>query len=155
MRDVVVFDLDGTLADLTHRLWLIKDVKPNWDSFFDACDKDRIIEHVAKIFRSLARSANNPIYPRPVIASGRSDIVRDKTCRWLIDGNLMVFGRPPLLYMRKHGDHRPDYKVKHEMLLDMRDNELNPIMAFDDREQVVKMWRDNGIPCAQVADGNF
>lgn len=30
-----------------------------------------------------------------------------------------------------------------------------PIMAFDDRDRVVKMWRDAGIPCAQVAPGDF
>jgi hypothetical protein len=28
-------------------------------------------------------------------------------------------------------------------------------MAFDDRSQVVKMWRKRGVPCAQVADGDF
>jgi len=28
-------------------------------------------------------------------------------------------------------------------------------MVFDDRDQVVEMWRANGIPCFQVAPGNF
>jgi hypothetical protein len=32
---------------------------------------------------------------------------------------------------------------------------FRPIMAFDDRNQVVEMWRQRGVPCAQVADGNF
>jgi hypothetical protein len=30
-----------------------------------------------------------------------------------------------------------------------------PIMVFDDRNQVVKMWRERGIVCAQVAEGDF
>jgi len=28
-------------------------------------------------------------------------------------------------------------------------------MVFDDRDKVVNMWRENGIPCLQVAPGNF
>jgi hypothetical protein len=27
--------------------------------------------------------------------------------------------------------------------------------TFDDRDKVVKMWRDNGIICFQVAPGDF
>jgi len=28
-------------------------------------------------------------------------------------------------------------------------------MVFDDRQQVVDMWRQNDLTCFQVADGNF
>lgn len=59
------------------------------------------------------------------------------------------------VYMRKDGDHRPDNEVKSELLARIRADGHDPIMAFDDRDQVVKMWRAAGIPCAQVADGNF
>ncbi len=57
--------------------------------------------------------------------------------------------------MRSEGDHRPDYKVKEELLGRILKDGFEPIMAFDDRDQVVKMWREAGVPCAQVADGNF
>ena len=34
--------------------------------------------------------------------------------------------------------------------------EWEPIMVFDDRNQVVDMWRNGlGLQCFQVADGNF
>jgi hypothetical protein len=59
------------------------------------------------------------------------------------------------LYMRRDGDHRPDDIVKREMLQQMRVDGWSPIMAFDDRNQVVEMWRANGVPCAQVASGDF
>jgi phosphoglycolate phosphatase-like HAD superfamily hydrolase len=36
----VIFDLDGTLADLTHRLHYVKNGNRNWDKFFEECDKD-------------------------------------------------------------------------------------------------------------------
>ena len=31
----------------------------------------------------------------------------------------------------------------------------NVAMVFDDRQQVVDMWRQNGLTCFQVADGDF
>jgi hypothetical protein len=39
------------------------------------------------------------------------------------------------------------------------DDELNAgeeiLCVFDDRDKVVKMWRDNGITCMQVNYGDF
>jgi len=29
------------------------------------------------------------------------------------------------------------------------------VAVFDDRDRVVKMWRDVGVTCFQVADGEF
>lgn len=59
------------------------------------------------------------------------------------------------LRMRRAGDHRPDDIVKREILDQMRADGWRPVMAFDDRARVVKMWREAGIPCAQVAEGDF
>jgi hypothetical protein len=33
----VIIDIDGTLADTTHRLHHIKSKPPNWDAFFAEC----------------------------------------------------------------------------------------------------------------------
>jgi len=140
-----IFDLDGTLADCTHRLHFINNGKKDWPAFFAACKDDAPIHHMIELCAELEVSG------RIVICSGRSDVVRDDTMRWLIENGLS----PDLLMMRKQGDHRPDHVVKLEMLTDLRAMNYNPTMAFDDRDQVVKMWRENGVPCAQVAPGDF
>ena len=57
--------------------------------------------------------------------------------------------------MRRGSDRRPDYVVEAELLDRILADGYRPIMAFDHREQVVKMWRARGVPCAQVAEGNF
>jgi len=54
--------------------------------------------------------------------------------------------------MRKEGDMTPDTQLK-KSWLDACPQK--PIMCFDDRDSVVAMWRANGIPCLQVAPGNF
>lgn len=59
------------------------------------------------------------------------------------------------LIMRKSGDYRKDAFVKFELGSKLV-KEYEVAMVFDDRNQVVDMWR-NGLQlqCFQVADGNF
>jgi phosphoglycolate phosphatase-like HAD superfamily hydrolase len=139
-----LFDLDGTLADCTHRLHHIKQPRKNWDAFFAACSRDGPIPHMVELARHLAR------VEKTVFCSGRSDQVRAQTQDWLT-----THGLEGPLYMRGARDKRPDYVVKGELLDRILADGWQPIMAFDDRNQVVEMWRARGIPCAQVAEGDF
>lgn len=141
-----IFDIDGTLADCTHRLCHIQKTPKDWDAFFAACDDDRAIIHMVELAKTLF-DADKYI----VLVSGRSDQCRKDTKSWLAKHGLPSFP----LYMRKAGDHRPDDIVKGELLDQILADGYMPIMAFDDRSRVVKMWRERGIPCAQVADGDF
>ena len=36
----VIFDLDGTLADIDHRLHFIQNGNKQWDEFYAACPND-------------------------------------------------------------------------------------------------------------------
>lgn len=155
MRPCYIFDLDGTLADLTHRLHhIMTPGKPkDWDSFFDGHTvlKDTPILHMVKLYE-LVRYGDGPwTYHKTIIVSGRSDVCRRATEDWLDLCDIKY----DALYMRKAGDRRPDYLVKYDLLQQLKADGWDPIMAFDDRDQVVKMWRENGIPCAQVAPGDF
>ena len=47
----------------------------------------------------------------------------------------------------------PDNDLKQMWLNDIGVD--NVAMVFDDRQQVVDMWRDNGLTVFQVADGDF
>jgi hypothetical protein len=140
-----VFDIDGTLSDLTHRLHFIQCDEPDWNGFFGAVAGDLVHEHIADLVRKLE------VFHPVVLVSGRSDQCRAATEDWLRRHNI-PFNR---LYMRKQGCHRPDDMVKKALLDVLLADGYEPVMAFDDRDRVVKMWRENGIPCAQVADGNF
>jgi phosphoglycolate phosphatase-like HAD superfamily hydrolase len=144
-QDCYVFDIDGTLADVSHRLHYIETKPKNWRAFFAASADDKAIAHICDLARHLSKVA--PV----VFVSGRSDEVREETEDWL---EREVGLRGPL-YMRKSTDKRPDTIVKAELLERLMRDGYRPIMAFDDRDQVVKMWRGKGVPCAQVAEGNF
>lgn len=141
-----VFDIDGTLADCSHRLHFIQGPVKDWDGFFEACALDAPIPHTLDLMRLLMEGV------AVICVSGRSDTVRQKTLQWLENYLPWEVGA---LYMRKAGDHRPDDVVKKGLLTQLRADGWAPIMVFDDRDRVVKMWRDEGVPCAQVAEGDF
>ena len=42
-----------------------------------------------------------------------------------------------------------------QMWLDTLVDKDDVFAVFDDRQQVVDMWRQNGLTCFQVADGDF
>lgn len=147
--DCYIFDLDGTLADLSHRLHHIKTPgKPkDWRAFFANVLDDAPIPHIVELYHFVSRK-------KPVVfVSGRSDEARGDTILWLVKHNFIIHANG--LYMRTAGDQRPDYLVKYDLLQQLKADGWSPVMAFDDRDQVVKMWRENGIPCAQVAQGDF
>lgn len=141
----VVFDLDGTLALNEHRQHFVqREVgKKDWRSFFAACDKDDLNWPIARVLQVLETTGN-----RVEIWSGRSSEVIDKTRAWLASHGL---GHVPFRG-RDEGDHTPDHELKKAWL---EQSSQKPDLLFDDRASVVRMWREAGIPCAQVADGNF
>lgn len=140
---IVVFDLDGTLANMGHRLPLIRGANKNYDAFFRACVDDTVINPVKQIFRALE---NDGCYIE--IWTGRSDMVRGETAEWLFKHDLS----PDRLRMRKHGDRTSDYKLKESWLLS---EPQKPVLAFEDHMRVVEMWRKHGVQCCQVAPGGF
>jgi hypothetical protein len=59
------------------------------------------------------------------------------------------------LIMRRTGDTRKDSIIKEEIFWEQIEPHYNVIAVFDDRDQVVKMWRSLGLKCLQVDYGNF
>lgn len=158
--NISIWDLDGTLADLKHRRYLVEKkerTSPNWRAFFAACPGDRPIVPVVWLF-NLVRQ-----YNRVEIWSGRSEEVRAQTVAWL---NEWVFCCDPLyaywnepfndqyvrLRMRPENDTRPDDVLKEEWLDDCA-HKIS--FVVDDRDKVVAMWRRRGIVCLQAAPGDF
>lgn len=144
-----VFDIDGTLADCSHRLHLIQQTPKDWRAFFARCGNDAPIAHMLKIAETLSCDTD------VIFVSGRSDECRTQTLEWLTRHMPGLSLTRDDLYMRRGGDHRDDDIVKMELLAHLRADAWEPIMVFEDRKRVVDAWRAAGIPCAQVAVGDF
>lgn len=154
MKKAFIFDIDGTLADNTHRLHYIQNDPKDWQGFFDAMSEDKPIEEMCFLCNSLAALLSMMVFSQYTIVfcSGRPDSHKQQTLDWI---NKHIFVGNHQIFMRKAGDHRPDEKVKEELLGQMREYGLEPLIVFDDRKRVVEMWRRNGIRCLQVAPGDF
>lgn len=142
LAQVVLCDLDGTLADL--------DGRDPYDA--STCGDDKVHEDILEAVKR---------YDMPVIfVSGRSEVHRAQTLKWLNalgfkEGAQEISNNIRMLKMRKEDDTRPDWLVKFEILRDEIAPYWNPVVVFDDRDSVVAMWRAQGLRVFQVADGNF
>jgi hypothetical protein len=150
-------DIDGTIADNKHREWVLKEPgrpRPNWDLFFNMAGSDKPVPHMQALLFELRRT-NDIVY-----VTGRPERLRGLTMNWLREHKFPVPAAQGVIatchmYMRKDGDHRPDDIVKGEMLDAVIADHGRPLLAFDDRNSVVAMWRKRGVPCLQVAEGDF
>lgn len=143
----IIVDIDGTLADCAHRLGHIQKRPKDWDAFFAAAPQDRPIGPVVELVKAMDRAGHKIIF-----CSGRPGEYLEPTSQWLHK----VFGWwPYLLFMRQLGDRRDDQIVKRELLANIRAAGFDPVLAIDDRSRVVKMWREEGLICAQIAEGDF
>lgn len=148
MRPLYIFDLDGTLANCEHRQHLVQRTEPDWRAFFAACGADTPIKPVIDTMARLAYGGAE-IW----IFSGRSGEVLIETNDWLCDHVPNVYSR---FQMRSEGDFTPDDVLKRHWLDEMTAEDRARLVAvFDDRAKVVAMWRAAGVPCFQVAPGDF
>jgi hypothetical protein len=148
---LVVFDIDGTLANIEHRLDYVRSKPKNWKAFDAGIPNDKVNEPVAAIFRTFLTRVGLGNAVDIVLASGRNERSRQATEDWLYENGLIGYQK---LYMRKADDFRGDDIVKQEILADIvRDFGRKPDMVFDDRPRVVRMWRRNGIFVFDVYQG--
>jgi phosphoglycolate phosphatase-like HAD superfamily hydrolase len=151
MPPFIVFDLDGTLALIEHRRHHVAGRAKNWRAFFAACGRDEPHKAVVLAFHA-HRGAGHEVH----IWSGRSDEVRRETEDWLmryldLDRGFVT----TRLRMRRENDYTADDKLKKSWLDELRATGRDLDLVYDDRQKVVDMWRREGVPCFQVAPGDF
>lgn len=141
----IIVDMDGTLSDCTHRRHFVEGKRQNYDAFYRRCGDDPLHEHIALIVRRMAQDH------AVLVTTGRPARYAGVTAIWL-GLNDVPFDH---ILTRADGDYRADDVVKEEIL----DRDILPsyrvVFALDDRARVVQMWRKRGIPCLQVAPGDF
>lgn len=142
MRKTVIFDLDGTLCDITHRMHFIENGNKDWDGFYKACWMDAPKLPIIEI-NNMCFDANHNI----IISSGRSENVRNETIQWLKEHHVYYDD----LMMRPNACFVPDQALKKAWLDQGKMGPIeNILFVVEDRDRMVKMWRDQGLTCLQV-----
>ena len=134
-ESIILCDIDGTIA--------LHNGRSPFD--YDKASEDTFDPRMKTFLNSISQCY------KIIFFSGRSEDSRDVTHKWLEDNG---FGEHQL-YMRKSKDFRSDDIVKKEMYFEYIQPKYNVACVFDDRDKVVKMWRDLGILCCQVYYGDF
>jgi hypothetical protein len=141
LRDTVVVDLDGTLANIDHRTHLVKKEKPEWDAFFAACVDDTPNEWCVSLITAMHNS-----FKKILIVTARKKTVEKETKAWL-KKLWSPLGGPDLIMLRDADDRTPDDELKRKWLHSYGKERI--LFVVDDRQRVVNMWRSEGLVCLQ------
>lgn len=135
----IICDLDGTLALLGER------------SPYDASRalEDTLNDPIGNILEVYAHQTF--IEVKIIFVSGREEKHRPQTEAWLKKHKISY----EVLYLRPTGDRRPDNIIKKEIYETNIKPKFDVLFVLDDRDKVVKMWREEGLTCLQVAYGDF
>lgn len=138
----IIVDLDGTLA--------LHNGRSPYD--YSKVSTDKPNHPVRNLVWDAARQGVHILF-----TTGRPESAREDTLEWLRWHLTLDLGAVKnwQLFMRPDGDQRPDYIVKGEIFDKEIRDKYAVECALDDRNQVVEMWRSIGVPCLQVAEGNF
>ncbi len=145
----VVFDLDGTLSDCSHRIQYAQ--TKQWDEFHSRCNEDPVIIKVANLLCILSETCDI------IILTGRPEKYRRRTQEWLKDSSLSLFC--DYLIMRPEDDWSQDGEMKIRALekyFGSKEKVLREVwLAIDDRDSVVETLRNYGLTVLQPAVGGY
>lgn len=146
---MIICDIDGTIADCEHRRHYITNKPKDHDAFYAGVRDDKPIRKIIGVLLSLLERDFYTV----TFVTGRPERTRKDT-EWWLSEYLHLYPHDYEMFMRKDKDYRQDYIVKQD-ILDKHIDKSKVSVVLDDRDQVVQMWRRNGLTCLQVADGNF
>jgi hypothetical protein len=135
---LAVFDIDGVVADVRHRLHHLEG-RRSWNGFFRSADRDPLLAEGARLGADLA--GEHEI----VWLTGRPEWLRDVTADWLARHGLPGTE----LYLRPSEDYRPAPRYKLSVLRELAPRGIAAVI--DDDDEVVRAALDAGFP-AVLAD---
>lgn len=151
MKQFIICDIDGTIADPTHRRHHVENKPKNWKAFRAEAINDTPHHDILYTLRQFQYSHDI------IFVTGRMEKERELTRSWLTVNAPLLSLRP--IYMRKNNDVRSDDIVKEEILFTNLAKQgvtsETTLFVLDDRQRVVDMWRGHGFRVLQVAPGNF
>ena len=131
MKNIILCDIDGTVANNDHRQHFLEG-KKDWDGFFDALNKDKPIYSVINKIIEDFHSGRQIIF-----LTGRPERYRGTTEIWL----RKYFSFELKLLMRKDNDQRGKLKIKKE-IFEGNFNANDIYYILDNDADLIKMWEE-------------
>lgn len=135
-EDAVIFDIDGTLSDHSHRIkYLIE--KHDHKLYYSLCTEDTVFQDVLDIL--------NTYKIKIIMLTGRPERLRTRTSCWLAFNHI----KSDLLIMRPDYNYEKDFIIKERELLKL-EKKYNIVCAYDDREKNIEMFKRHNIKAVKV-----
>ena len=146
-KQTIIFDVDGTIADVEHRRHFVSQKPADWKSFREQTKFDTPVQWVCDIAKRFIAQGDQVAFFSARNESER-EITEKQIAEWIGDNHQGLFLRPD-------GDFRKDDEFKSELADKFEELGGKIDLVFDDRNQVVEMWRKRGTTVVQVAEGDF
>tara|TARA_B100000902_G_C27296295_1_gene910142 strand:+ start:616 stop:1074 length:459 start_codon:yes stop_codon:yes gene_type:complete len=147
MKKCIIFDVDGTIADVEHRRHFVSGDQKDWKSFREHTQFDKRVDWVCDIAQRFIAQGDDVAFFSARNESER-DITEKQIMDWIGEDHKGIFLRPD-------GDFRCDAEFKSDLADKFVEMGGKIDLIFDDRNKVVDMWRAKGFTVVQVADGDF
>jgi hypothetical protein len=138
-KPLAVFDIDGVVADVRHRLHHVESRPKDWEAFFAGAAEDPPIPAGIALAQEYARDHDLVWY------TGRPQRLRRTTIAWLRHHGL----RAAVLHMRPGRDFRPAPRFKTEVVADIA-RRAGVAVVVDDDPAVVEALTAAGFPARLV-----
>ena len=139
MKNIILCDIDGTVANNDHRQHFLEG-KKDWDGFFNALDKDQPIYPIIDKIIEENKSGKELIF-----LTGRPERYKDRTKTWL----KKYFTFDIRILMRGDNDQRNKIITKKEIFIaNFKRNEID--LVIDNDEELIKMWESFGLSTLKV-----
>ncbi len=153
MRRAIIVDLDGTICDHDHRMCHAD--RPVWGpveyaDFYRHVELDKPIRPILELVHQLKHLGYHVLF-----MTGRPEEYRYETEKWLTNQGFGSYSHPIQLWMRPTNDFTCDTIIKKNFYLTKIKDNYEVKYILEDRNKVVKMWRELGLTCLQVQEGNF
>ena len=144
-RSVVVFDMDGVIADAASRQAYIRRKEPDWEGFFLACGTDTVVPGAQALIDAVDPAMSL------VLLTARPATVRPQTEHWLAENEI----RHDALLMRPYGDYTASTDFKRAAAAELIRNDFEIALSVEDDPRNVEMFRSLGVPCYYVHSGYY
>ena len=143
-KDTILIDIDGILADNTHRLPHIYKNPKDYDLFFSLMGDDKVYDDMRWLIDLLITAYYEKNGFQLIIYSGRPEEYKQLTTQWIKLHFPRLWEARPYLFLRESGDHRPADIVKNEMIKSFK-RDYNVRMVIEDDPEVIRMLQREGI----------
>lgn len=151
MKKTIICDIDGTLADCTHRLgWITDREEKNYNKFYEEMRNDVLIEDTRRFIESFPQSEYQITF-----ITGRPEKYRDETIVWIRKNVPKLEGFQ--LLMRRDNDFRKAWVIKKQWMETLVAEEplLRVHLVLEDDKRCKEMYRELGYQVIDMSEGRI